>query len=224
VGEWRTIVLPVRTDILEEAEKQGVDINGVCNRALAAAVGIVYDPREKERIAPRKPVIVVQESTPAVIPPALPAPGPAGNLHPVINADDPAAVSSVKRTKRTPEVRPTAPVPVPAPSPAGEHAVPASSDPAVKPARPKAGKSAPKKKGGSPDLRKFIAETILREDGENASIPKEALYQAFGRWCRERRMTTTPERKALTVALKNQFALSEKVIDGEPSWVNVRLK
>jgi hypothetical protein len=224
VGEWRTVVLPVRTDILEEAEKQGVDINGVCNRALAAAVGIGYDSREKDRIAARKPVIIVQESTPAVIPPVLPAPGPAGNLHPVINADDPAAVSSVKRTKRTPEVRPPAPVPVPAPSPAGEHAVPVPSDPAVKPARPKAGRSAQKKKGGSPDLRKFVAETILREDAEDASITKEALYQAFARWCREHRIAVIPDRKTLTVALKNQFALNEKVTDGEPSWVNVRLK
>jgi len=222
VGEWRTVVLPVRTDILEEAEKQGVDINGVCNRALAAAVGIGYERRDREDRTARNPVIIARDAAglPPTAPPAQPAPVPAGDLHPVINADDPAAVTSVKRRARSPPLRPASAAPVAA----GEHAVPVPSDPAVKPARPKAGKSAPKKKGGSPDLRKFIAETILREDGENASIPKEALYQAFARWCRERRITTTPERKALTVALKNQFALSEKIVDGEPSWVNVRLK
>ena len=42
--------------------------------------------------------------------------------------------------------------------------------------------------------------------------------------CRERRITMAPDRKNLTVALKNQFAMNEKVVDGEPSWVNVRLK
>ena len=75
-----------------------------------------------------------------------------------------------------------------------------------------------------PDLKKFVTEMILREDLENASITKEALYQAFARWCRERRITMAPDRKNLTVALKNQFAMNEKVVDGEPSWVNARLK
>ena len=222
MGEWRTVVLPVRTDILEEAERQGVDINGVCNRALAAAVGIGYDPREKVDRTARNPVIIARDAAglPPTVPPAQPAPAPAGDLHPVINADDPAAVISVKRRARSPPLRPATTVPVAA----EEHAVPVPSDPAVKPARPKAGKSAPKKKGGSPALRKFIAETILREDADNAWITKEALYQAFVRWCREHRITTTPDRKTLTVALKNQFALSEKITDGEPSWMNVRLK
>jgi hypothetical protein len=199
-----------------------VDINGVCNRALAAAVGIGYDSREKENRTVRDPVIVARDAAglPPAIPIAQPAPGPAGDLHPVINADDPAAVTSVKRRTRSPPLRPAAAAPVPA----EEHPVPVPSEQALNPSKPKTGKSAQKKKGGSPDLRKFVAETILREDTENASITKEALYQAFARWCREHRIATTPDRKTLTVALKNQFALNEKVTDGEPSWVNVRLK
>jgi hypothetical protein len=98
------------------------------------------------------------------------------------------------------------------------------ADPPIKSTKPKTGKNTPKKKGTGTDLKKFIAESILREDAENASITKEALFLAFARWCRERRITQAPDRKALTVALKNQFALNEKIVDGEPSWVNVRLK
>jgi hypothetical protein len=225
--EWHTVSLPVRADILDKAAKQGVDINGLCNRALATAVGIDYNQQENDRAAARKPVIVAKEAAAVVIPPAiplpLPAPGPAGHLHPVINADDPAAVTSVKRAARNPAVRPVAASPAPSPSPgqAIPPAVPAK--PSSKPAKAGTGKSAPKKRAG-PDLRKFVAETILREDAEDAAVTKEALYQAFARWCRERKIAAAPDRKTLTVALKNQFAFSEKVVDGEPSWVNVRLK
>jgi hypothetical protein len=221
-GEWHTVSLPVRADIFEKTTQQGVEVSELCNRALAAAVGIDYDQREKDRIAARKPVIVAKDSAaalPPAISPALPAPGPAGHLHPVINADDPGAVSSVKKTKRTPAVKPAAPAPVPLPSPAA----PVLSVTAGKTPIPKKGKSTPKKRGAGPDLRKFVAETILRDDTGNASITKEALYQAFARWCREHRIPTMPDRKALTVALKNQFAFSEEMVDGEPSWVNARL-
>jgi hypothetical protein len=213
----------VRADILEKATKQGADISGICNRALATAVGVDYNQREKDRVTDRKPVIIAKESAAVVLPPViplpLPAPKPDGHLHPVINADDPSAVTSVKRTLRIPTVPPVA-----APSPVQEHKTPVPSAPSEKPAKPKSGKSTPKKRGTSPDLKKFVSETILREEAENASITKEALYQAFARWCRERRIATAPDRKTLTVALKNQFALNENVVDGEPSWVNVRLK
>jgi hypothetical protein len=214
----------VRTEILEKTAKQGVDINDVCNRALAAAVGIGYDQRENDHSTTRNPVIVARDTAarvlPPTIPPVQPAPGSADHLHPVINADDPAAVTSVKRRFRSPPLQPVAATPVPA----QERTAPVPSDPPVKPAKPKTGKMTPKKKGAGPDLKKFVTETILREDVENTSITKEALYQAFARWCREHRITQTPDRKTLTVALKNQFALNEKIVDGEPSWMNVRLK
>jgi len=201
-----------------------VDISKLCNRALATAVGIDYDPREKEYVTARKPVIIADESAPAVPPLTIPvprhAPGSGGYLHPVINADDPTAVTSMKRTVRTPAIQPVSAAPVPPQE--STTAVPAS--PAVKPAKERTGKSLPKKRRTSPDLKKFVAETILREDAENTTITKEALYLAFDRWCRERRIVTVPDRKNLTVSLKNQFALTEKVVDGEPSWVNVRLK
>jgi len=214
----------VRADLLEKAAEQNVDISKLCNRALATAVGIDYDQREKEHVTARKPVIIADESAPVVLPPPIPVPRPAprsgGNLHPVINADDPAAVTSVKRIVRTPVVKPVAAVPV----------VPRESIPvvtaslSVTPAKVRTGKSLQKKRRTAPDLKKFVSETILREDAENASIAKEALYLAFDQWCRERRIVTVPDRKNLAVSLRNQFALTEKIVDGEPSWVNVRLK
>ena len=218
------VSLSVRADLLEKAAEQNVDINKLCNRALATAVGIDYDQREKEHVTLRKPVIIADESAPAVllqsIPVSRPAPGHGAHLHPVINADDPAAVTSVKRTVRVPAIQPVAAARVhPQES---TPAVPAS--PAVKSSKVRSGKSLPKKRRTAPDLKKFVSETILREDAENATIAKEALYLAFDRWCRERRIVTVPDRKSLGVTLKNQFALTEKVVDGEPSWVNVRLK
>jgi hypothetical protein len=214
----------VRADLLEKAAEQSVDISKLCNRALATTVGIDYDPREKKHVTARKPVIIADEPAPVVLPPPIPvpqpAPGPGGHLHPVINADDPAAVTSVKRIVRTPVVKPVAAVPV-VPR---ESIQVVTASPSVTPAKVRTSKSLQKKKRTAPDLKKFVSETILREDAENASITKEALYLAFDRWCRERRIVTVPDRKNLNVALKNQFALTEKVVDGEPSWVNVRLK
>ena len=201
-----------------------MDISKLCNRAIATAVGIDYDQREKEPGTARKQVIIADESAPAVPPLTIPvprhAPGSEGHLHPVINADDPTAVTSMKRTVRTPAIQPVSATPVPP-----QESTPAvSTSPAVKPAKVRTGRSLPKKRRTSPDLKKFVAETILREDAENAMISKEALYLAFDRWCRERRIVTVPDRKYLTITLKNQFALTETVVDGEPSWVNVRLK
>jgi hypothetical protein len=218
----------VRADIIDKAEQKSVDIGDTCNRALARAVGIDFDQREMERSMARNPVIIAKDTVPTglhpAIPPVQPSSGAGNHLHPVINADDPAAITSVKKARRIPVVQPAAATAVPAPVPAQEPSVPLPADAPVKPAKQKTGKSVPKKKGAGSDLKKFVAEAILREDAENASITKEALYLKFSHWCRERRIAKVPDRKALTVALKNQFAFTEKIMDGEPSWVNVRLK
>lgn len=105
----------------------------------------------------------------------------------------------------------------------------AKAEPGTKPARQNSGKTAsgtraPVKKGSAPDFRKFIADTLIRADEEHVSVTKDALYQAFARWCREHRVTPVPDRKTLTVALKNKFAFTENLVDGESSWVNIRLK
>ena len=73
-------------------------------------------------------------------------------------------------------------------------------------------------------IKKFMAEAIVREDADESRVPKDVLYQAFARWCREHRITPVPDRKAVTVALKNQFAMKEKMVDSEPSWVNIRFR
>jgi hypothetical protein len=218
----------VRADIYEKAVTTGVNVSDTCNRALARAVDIDFDQRERERTIARNPVIIAKDTVPAGLPPAIPGgqplSGPAGHLHPVINADDPAAITSVKKARRTPAVQPAPAAAVPAPLPVPEPTAPLTADSPVKPAKTKTGKNAPKKKGTGPDLKKFVTESILREDAVNATITKEALYQEFTRWCRERRIEKAPDRRALTVALKNQFAFNERIVDGEPTWVNVRLK
>ena len=53
---------------------------------------------------------------------------------------------------------------------------------------------------------------------------KDELYEIFVRFCRDHRITPVPEKKAVTVALKNQFALTEKPVGGKSCWTGVRLK
>ena len=69
-----------------------------------------------------------------------------------------------------------------------------------------------------------MAEAVVREASGEGSVTKDTLYQAFSRWCREHRIAPVPDRKALTVALKNQFAVQEKMADGVPSWTGIRLR
>jgi len=92
--------------------------------------------------------------------------------------------------------------------------------------REKTGKpeTGPKKKAKGTPIKKFMADCVVREDTENCHVTKDLLYQAFTRWCREHRITPVPDRRAVTVTLKNQFAMTEKTIGGEPSWTNLRLK
>jgi hypothetical protein len=105
--------------------------------------------------------------------------------------------------------------PEPSPHPAHEAV-------AGKPKKP----AADKKKRESA-IKKFVSTRIVRvnEDaGTDAVIPKDELYQRFERWCREHSITPVPDRRAFTVALKNQYVIAERTIGGVPYWVNIRLK
>lgn len=72
-----------------------------------------------------------------------------------------------------------------------------------------------------PAIKRFVSEMTSRGDGQ---VAKEALYQAFSQWCREHKITPVPDRKAVTVTLKNQLALVEKTDGGEPVWININLR
>lgn len=219
---WSRTSIAIRQDILKQALVSGLDINEICNQALASATGIPYAPPGQEPEHPALPVIVAKNGTATKIPPALPASSPA--VHPVINADDPRAASVVKEAPRPARKKVAAALPgrvsvpektpVTPPAPAGT--------PREKPAVPPQKK--PSKAGKGQAIKRFIAEAVIRGDLDDGYVTKEAMYEAFARWCREHRVTPVPEKKAVTVALKNQFALKEKTIDGEPAWVNIRLR
>ena len=209
---WQQVQVLIRSDIFLGAEEQHIDINDECNAALARRAGVEYDGERPPQTARELPVIVAQELVPA-----------AAALRPVINADDPTTPAKVLREKTVAAVpKPhaahppaSAKDPVPSPHPAHEAGT-------GKPKKPAADK---KKKESA--IKKFVSTRIVRADddaGTDAVIPKDELYQRFERWCREHSITPVPDRRAFTVALKNQYVIAERTIGGEPYWVNIRLK
>jgi hypothetical protein len=220
---WCTTPVVLREDLLQRARAEGMDINDLCNRALAGATGITYLPGKPAAPVPAEPVIVadkVGKGKEEIPPPAIRS----EDIHPVINADDPRSATVVKQVIRasSPKVPPALPGRVSPPEKAPQAPEPI---PAVK----------PEKKPGTHDMRKetkgkgnvikrFVTDALIREDTDNGNVSKEELYQAFSRWCREHRISPVPDRRALTVTLKNQFAMKEQVIDGEPSWMNIRIR
>jgi hypothetical protein len=224
--KWCQVTVVLREDVLAQAQASGVDISDLCNRALADAAGIRYVPQKSVDEIPAAPVIIAHDGAPAGGD-TLPAIVPPSGIHPVINADDPRAANAVKQAPRPPSLKTPAALPGRVSSPEKPVKAPAapSAPPSVphmeKPKKPEAG---PEKKGKGSSIKKFMAEAIAREDADESRVSKDNLYQAFTRWCREHRITPVPDRKAFTIALKNRFAMKEKTVDGEPSWVNIRLR
>lgn len=220
---WSRTSIAIRQDILKQALASGLDINEICNQALARATGIPYVPPGQEPEHPPLPVIIAKNGAAAKIPPAVPkALSPV--VHPVINADDPRSPTTVKQAPRP--ARKNVPATLPGRVSVPEKALATPPAPAgnrsEKPKTPSPKKPVKAKKGQA--IKQFITEATARGDTDDGHVTKEALYLAFTSWCREHRVTPVPEKKAVTVALKNQFALKEKTIDGEPAWVNIRLR
>lgn len=226
-GGWCQTTMAVREDLLAAARSAGLDIQDLCNRALADATGIRYKPEPNKREEPPEPVIITETNLHQAVT-KKPGPEAGASIHPVINADDPKARAAVKELPRQ------KPVPKPATLP-GRVSIPEQpqkSDlspctiPAPAPIKetPKkvSGGKAPKRPGKSP-IRQFVTERVIRDDGEDCHVSKEIIYAALVQWCRERRIAA-PDRRAVTVALKNQFAMTEAVVNGEPSWTNARLR
>lgn len=222
--KWCQTTVAIREDILAAAQSAGIDIQDQCNRALAGAAGIRYIPEPREKKPQSAPVIIAD---PGVPPSGRPAQQEATgeNLHPVINADDPRARTAVKLLPKQKACTPPAALPGRVSPP--EKPLPSSTTPAPaphpeKPKKAGAGKAGKRQKA-SP-IRQFVAERIARDEGEECHIAKEALYLAFTQWCREHRITPVPDRRSVTVTLKNQFAMAETTIAGEPSWINARIR
>ena len=225
---WRHTNVVLRSDIYQRALDRGIDISDACNRALADLTGTAYSPKVPEEKPAPPPVIIAKDGAIPRIPEKLQT-IPSGNLHPVINADDPAAPAKVVRGKTTGGKTPAAaraPVPVPEPvrepeAPREQPAGPAAL-PGKKGAAGKSRAALPKKRSKGDALKSFFAEKISRTGDTGDSVGKDVLYDLFARFCREHRIAPVPDRKAVTIALKNQFALTEKAVAGTPSWTGIR--
>jgi hypothetical protein len=220
---WSRTSIAIRQDILKQALVSGLDINEICNQALASATGIHYAPPGLKPENPPLPVIVVKNGPGTGKDPVVPT-ASSNTVHPVINADDPRAASAVKQAPRPPQKKVIAALPgrVSVQEKGEKPPQVSAANPAEKTKMPVQKK--PSKAGKEQAIKRFIADTAIRGDTEHDHVTKEELYQAFTRWCREHRITPVPDRKAVTTALKNKLALKEKILEGEPVWVNIRLQ
>jgi hypothetical protein len=217
---WHHTTVVLQADIYRQALERGIDISDACNRALAGLTGSEYHPQREDVPAP--PPVIIARNGASPQSPGETKKVPARKLPPVINADDPAAPVRVVQAK-TPvkNVPPETPVPAPAPEEAPP-TLPAATT--KKTAVPKGAPASAKKKSPKDALKTFFAAKIVRTDEAGDVVDKDELYELFARFCREHRITPVPERKKVTIALKNQFALTEKVVNGTPSWTGIRLK
>ena len=224
---WHRTTVVLREDIYRQALEQKIDISDACNRALASLTGSEYHRQQREEVTPPPPVIIARVgSSPHA--PGEPRKSPYQKLHPVINADDPAAPARVVQAKAQPLKKFPAehPILVPAPAPVSPEEKPVSTPAAtIKKAAVKKGPAASSKKRTKGDaLKTFFSSKIARTDDAGDRVGKDDLFEIFTRFCRDYRITPVPEKKAVTVALKNQFALTEKLVDGTPCWTGIRLK
>lgn len=220
-GAWRTTTVRVRPDIYQAALDQKVDISDACNQALAGLLGIDYRQQQLATVPLPPPVIIAGNGGL----PALEKEERATPEHaqpPVINADDPKAAGAIATTRRKTVQRHSPPPPeVPA---RGTGTVKSPHNPSPASPAPKAKKPLPKKPEKKDVVKRFVAATIVRDDANDAVIPKEDLYQLFSRWCRAQKIQPVPDAKSLTVALKTKFAFTEKSSGSSPCWAGIRLK
>jgi len=211
---WQQVTVQLRSDIVAAAEKKRLDINDECNRVLAVRLGIAY-PSLPKTPSPQTPrVIIAPDAAPA-------RSGGAVASAPVINAEDPTVPAKVlreKKEKKTAAARkPPEPAPAKVTAPAPAPAAAAGAKPAPK-ARAKGRKGDP--------IQRFVSTHLVREaeEGPDAIIAKDELYQRFERWCRDQEYAAVPERRVFSVALKNKYAFAERTVGGTASWVSIRVK
>ena len=204
---WQQVTILLRSDIVAAAERKRLDLTDECNRVLAARLGIAYPSLPKVS----SPAQVI------VAPDAAPARSPATAATPVINAEDPTVPGKVLREKKEKKSAPVHKVvePATATPPAPPAAAPAKSAPKIR----------AKGRKGDP-IQRFVSNRIVREaeEGPDAIIAKDELYQRFERWCRDQEYGSVPERRIFSVALKNKYAFAERTVAGIPSWVSIRVK
>jgi len=220
--QWRQTTVVIRGDILEQARQQKIDISEACNRALAERLGIDYRQQKIPEGIVTEPVIIAANGKRVLPDHELSKPGTLA-VPAIINADDPQAAKAIK-SRHLPKEKTAGEMPgpatLPAPVPEKESTVPRSPSPPTG----KAKKPVPPRKKKENAAKKFFASMILREDSETALIAKDDMYYTFERWCRDHRFLPVPDKKSFSVTLKNQFAVTEKMVNGTPMWVGVRVK
>jgi hypothetical protein len=211
----------VRADIFTKAHEQGIDISDTCNRALADLLGVDYRQQQLDAVPVPPPVIIAKDGG---VPQGVSSSPHKPPQPPVINADDPKTPGAIAKSKKQP-VRKPAPLPPAPEAPAPEKRAakaPVKAPAAAPPGKPP--KATPKKAAKGDVMKKFLAEMIVREDADNATIAKEELFQIFSRWCREQKISPVPDAKAVAVTLKTRFAFREKNACGKPCWTGLRFR
>jgi hypothetical protein len=208
---------------LLKASEMGLDISDELNQRLAELVGIDYPHQQLVyRPSPDITLYAADSEIKGVTGPKRKPQTPV--LHPVINADDPAAAAKVRKTKREIPPEPVPAIPVPSASHLPETDIP-PVHPVPKVSQRGGAKSGESKKKGKDDgLKKFVITKITRIDADDAVLSKDDMYQAFTRWCRDHRIAPVPERRVFATLLKNKFAITDKTVNGTSCWVNVRLR
>jgi hypothetical protein len=221
--QWRQTTVVIRSDIFLKAVELGLDISNECNLALANQMGIDYRQQHlSDRVITDPVILDADTQTKELKRTSRKTPLP--DIHPVINADDPTAITRVMKAKQRPPVKPVAEVPALKDS-APITAATSQKTPAKGASIGGIGKTvAPDKKKKDDSLKKFVAAKIIRVDADDAVVTKDDMYQAFTRWCRDHRIAAVPERKVFATSLKNKFAFTEKTVNGIPFWMNVQIK
>ena len=222
-GQWRQTSVVIRSDILLKASEMCLDISDELNKRLAELVGIEYRHQQLAHQSPPDLTLNAADSEIKGVPVTkqkLRSPV----LHPVINADDPAAAAKVRKAKREVPPEPVPAIPAPAAFPLPETDI-SPVHPVLKISQRGGAKSGEsKKKGKDESLKKFVTTKITRIDADDAVLSKDDVYQAFTRWCRDHRIAPVPERRVFATLLKNKFAITDKTVNGTSCWVNVRLR
>ena len=219
---WRQTSIVIRADILEQATQQKLDISQTCNQALAERLGIDIRQQKIPEGSLTDPVIIAPNVA-HDLPTSLHVNPGASPVLAIINADDPHAAKTVK-SRRLLKEKPVriVPAPVAVEVPVPEKATLPQSVPSVMGTTTKPAASQRKKKDDS--TKKFFAAMIIREDSDASLLPKDDMYYAFERWCRDHRILIIPDKKSFSITLKNQFAVKEQMVNSSPSWVGVQLK
>ncbi|MFA5221095.1 MAG: hypothetical protein WC391_02270 [Methanoregula sp.] len=215
---WHQVEVSIRSDIFDKVTDLHLDIRDECNRALAKIAGIDYSATIPAGVTPEKPAQHTSDKE------AGTTSQKSAPLRPVMNAEDPRSPAQILRDKKEaahqkPQAREkSAPVTAPAPAPA----TPQESLPLSGPAR-----TSPMEKRTKGDtIKKYVKTRIARADDESPDtiIPKDELYTLFERWCREQGVSKIPERRAFFVALKNQYAFTDRTIGQKSCFVNIRMR